>query len=80
VSTASEILQHALALPPNERADIAHNLLRSLPGRPQIYETEEQLSAELSRRMQAIESGTMETFDFEDTMRRADEALRRSRG
>jgi putative addiction module component (TIGR02574 family) len=79
MSTASEIIHHALALPPNERAEIAKTLLESLPGGPQLYETEEQLATELSRRMQALESGQMETFPFEDTMRRAEEALERSR-
>jgi putative addiction module component (TIGR02574 family) len=79
MSTASEVLQSALSLPPQERAEIAYELLQSLPGGPTTYETEEQLAAELSRRMQAIENGSMETFDFEDTMRRAREALERSR-
>jgi putative addiction module component (TIGR02574 family) len=79
MSTAAEILQHALALPAHERADIAQNLLRSLRQAPTLYETEEQLADELNRRMQALENGQMETFDFEDTMRRAREALERSR-
>jgi putative addiction module component (TIGR02574 family) len=77
--SASEILQHALSLPPNERADIAHSLLQSLPGAPKIYETEEQLVAELNGRMEALENGTMEIFPYEETMRRAREALQRGR-
>ncbi len=77
--SAAEVLQSALALPPGERANIAHELLRSLPKQPATYETEEELVAELNRRMQLLESGQMQTFDFEDTMRRAREALQRSR-
>jgi putative addiction module component (TIGR02574 family) len=80
MTTAAEILNHALALPVSERASIAHSLLQSLPTEPVLYTTEEQMAAELSRRMEAIENGTMETFPFEDTMRRAREALERSRG
>jgi putative addiction module component (TIGR02574 family) len=73
--SASEILQHALSLPPNERADIAHSLLQSLPGAPKIYETEEQLAAEINRRMERIESGQETYFEFDETIRRAREAL-----
>lgn len=78
--TASEILENALALPVNDRADIAYSLLQSLPPTPPVlYETEEQLAAELNRRMEALENGTMPTFPIEDTLRRAYAALERSR-
>ena len=77
--SASEILQHALSLPPNERADIAHSLLQSLPGAPKIYETEEQLVAELNRRMERVETGQETFYDAEETLRRARQALERSR-
>jgi len=78
MSTASEILQSALCLPPDERATIAHELFRSLPG-PKVYRTEDELAAELNRRMQRIESGQETFYDAEDTLRRAREALERSR-
>jgi putative addiction module component (TIGR02574 family) len=80
VSTAAEILDHALALPPNERAGIVRSLLHSLPSAPVVYQNEQELAAELSRRMERIESGAEETFDADDTLRRAREALERSRG
>jgi len=69
-----------MGLPPNERAGIAHSLLQSLPGGPAVYETKAQLAAELTRRMQLIESGEMETFDAEESLRRVEEALERRRG
>ena len=73
--SASEILQHALSLPPDERADIAHSLLQSLPGAPKLYETEEELVAELNRRMARIESSQETFFDGEETLRRVRQAL-----
>ena len=78
MSTVAEVLQSALCLPPDDRATIAHELLKSLPG-PKVYQTEEELAAELNRRMQRIESGQETFYDAEDTLRRAREALARSR-
>lgn len=78
MATAAEVLQAALALSPHERAGIAQELLQSLPGAPVLYETEEQLAAELSRRLQRIEDGQETFFTFEETMRRAREALARN--
>ncbi len=80
MSTATEILEHALNLPANDRAEIAYSLLQSLPPQPPVvYETEEQLAAELNRRLEAIENGTMATYPIEDSLRRARAALARSR-
>lgn len=79
MTTAAEILQSALALPPNERAGLAHELLQSLPGGPTVYRTEEELAAELNRRMQRIENGQETFFDADETIRRAREALARRR-
>jgi putative addiction module component (TIGR02574 family) len=79
MTTAAEILTHALALPPNERAGLAQSLLHSLPDGPAIYRTEAELATELNRRLEAIESGTMPTFTAEETLRRAREALERNR-
>jgi putative addiction module component (TIGR02574 family) len=79
MSTAAEVLQTALALSPQERAGIAQELLQSLPGGPVVYETEEQLATELSRRLQRIEDGQETFFTWEETIRRAREALARSK-
>ena len=80
MTTAAEILVHALALPPDERADLAHSLLHSLSDGPKVYRTEAELGEELSRRMERIASGKEEIFDASETLRRAREALARSRG
>ena len=78
MSTAAEVLQTALSLSPQERAGIAHELLQSLPAEPTVYETEEQLAAELNHRLQRIESGQETFFSADETIRRAREALARS--
>jgi len=78
MSTAAEILQSALSLAPDERATIAHELLKSLPA-PKLYQTEDQLADELNKRMKRIESGEETFYDAEDTLRRAREVLARSR-
>jgi putative addiction module component (TIGR02574 family) len=80
VTTAAEILVHALALPPSERAGLAHSLISSLPKGPKVYRNEVELAEELNRRLAAIEQGTMEMFDADESFRRAREALARSRG
>lgn len=79
MTTAAEVLAHALALPPGERAGLARTLLSSLPDEPCVYETEEELRSELADRLQQLKSGEMETFDAEDSLRRVREALQRSR-
>jgi len=79
MTTAAEILTHALALPPSERAGLAQSLLHSLPDSSTVYRSEAELAAELNRRLEAIEAGTMPTFTAEETLRRAREALERSR-
>jgi putative addiction module component (TIGR02574 family) len=77
MTTAAEILTHALALPPRERAELAQSLLHSLPDGPAVYSTEGDLAAELNRRMSAIEAVAMPTFSADGTICRAREALHR---
>jgi len=79
VSTASEILDHALALPPAERASIAHTLIASLPSPPNFFASEHELAQELERRIEAKMSGTEPRFEAAETMRRAREAVRQVR-
>lgn len=76
MTTAAEVLSHAMALPPGERAGIVRSLIESLPDGPTIYRTEAQLAAELNRRLERIESGQETFFDASETIRRAREALR----
>ena len=65
---AQEILDRALKLPETDRAAIGHVLLDSVHPPPNSYESAEELRAELQRRMDAIENGTMKTYSIEETM------------
>lgn len=79
MSTVSEVLESAMALPVSDRASIAFSLLQSLPARePKVYDNADELAAELNRRLRAIESGEMEAFPIEASLRRVHEALERS--
>jgi putative addiction module component (TIGR02574 family) len=77
--SSAEILEQALALPTNDRASLVHSLIKSLPAAPRVFTTEDELSDELERRIEEVESGAATTFDAADTMRRAREAVNQVR-
>ena len=79
MSTAAEILVHALALPAEERAGLAQSLLHSLPDGPPVYRDETEMAAELTRRMQEFEAGNSVMVTEEEALQRARDALARSR-
>ena len=80
MTTAAEILVHALALPPDERAGLARSLLSSWPDEPRVFHAAEELHNELADRLQQSKSGQMATFDANDTLRRVQDSLATSRG
>lgn len=70
------IFQAALALPTGDRVELAELLIHSLD------ETEEAaiqqaLNAEIDRRIQEIESGSVELISHEEVMRRVGEARKK---
>lgn len=65
---AGEILDRALKLSAAERERIAHRLLDSVYPPPNTYESADALRAELQRRIEAVENGTMKTYTLEETM------------
>ena len=79
MSTVTEILSHAMALPAPDRATIAQSLIRSLPPGPRVFRTEEELSTELQARLGDIESGHAAARDAALTLERAREAVQRVR-
>jgi putative addiction module component (TIGR02574 family) len=79
MSTASEVLASALALPPSERASLVHSLIDSLPAGPRVFTSERELAEELNRRIEETKSSSAPTFDAAETMRRAREAVRQAR-
>jgi putative addiction module component (TIGR02574 family) len=77
--TYDQILTQALALPVSDRASLIQSLLHSLPDPPNSFSSDEELAAELNRRIEAFEAGDMETVPFEDVIERARERLRQAR-
>jgi putative addiction module component (TIGR02574 family) len=65
-STALEKLQsEALSLPQEDRAELAHELLRSLD-EPQDVDAAEAWDAELVRRLDSIDAGTAQMIDKDE--------------
>ena len=62
-----EVLNQALKLSVTERERIARRLLDSIEP-PNSYDSPEALWAELQRRVDAVENGTMKTYTLEETM------------
>lgn len=74
--TASDVLADALRLEPDSRADVAAELLASLDG-PADPNAEAAWDAEISRRVAAIESGTVPLEPWADVKRRIERELGR---
>jgi putative addiction module component (TIGR02574 family) len=68
-------LDLALELPPQDRAALAHDLLASLDG-PADANAEEAWEAEITRRLDELESGKAHTVDADEALRRIDARLR----
>ena len=67
--TADKLRAEVLALPPDERAEIAHALLESLHGDADP-DAETAWIAELDRRAQAVADGTAKLVDWDDARER----------
>ena len=78
-SQAQQLLRDTLALPLNERADVAAELLASLDDaeaeRP--VDVEAAWAAEIERRARRVMSGESAGVPWEDVRRRAEAELRR---
>lgn len=68
-SKAKKVLSEALALPPDERADVAATLLESLDER-EDESVEQAWAEEIHRRIQEVESGTVQTIPWSEARRR----------
>lgn len=66
---AKKVLDEALALPPDERADVAVTLLESLD-EVDDEATEQAWSEEIHRRIQEVESGAAQTIPWSEARRR----------
>jgi putative addiction module component (TIGR02574 family) len=70
-----DIFAAALTLPDSERADLAYQLLNSLPPPGILSEDDPRFAEELERRMVDFESGTATASDIDDMTNRIRTAL-----
>ena len=66
---AHELLQKALALPENERAELAGNLISSLDATVD-QDVDAAWQEEVVRRLQEVQSGKVETIPWEDVQQK----------
>jgi putative addiction module component (TIGR02574 family) len=78
-SRSQELLREALALPLDERADVAAELLASLDdaGAEDPAAVEAAWAAEIERRARRVMAGKTSGIPWEDVRRRAEAELRR---
>ena len=77
-SRAQDILRDALALPVNERADVAAELLASLDASGEDpAEVEAAWAAEIEKRARRVISGESEGIPWEEVRARAEAELRK---
>ena len=78
-SRAQQLLQDALALPLDERADVAAELLASLDEAEAEHpaDVEAAWAAEIERRARRVMAGESTGIPWEDVRRRAEDELRR---
>ena len=63
------VLEEALKLSPNERAEVAEQLIASLEEAPDTA-VEQAWQQEVQRRLQQVERGEMKTIPWEEVQRR----------
>lgn len=67
--SSQSILDQALKLPPNERAEVAEQLIQSLEP-PADGEVEQAWQQEIQQRLSEITSGVAKTIPWEEVQRR----------
>ena len=78
--TTTQIYGTALALPKENRAELACQLLQSLKPPTALSDEEPGFSAELERRVEAYEAGETAASDWDDVSERLRQALLKKRG
>jgi putative addiction module component (TIGR02574 family) len=74
-TTLKRALDLALELPESERAELAHDLLASLDGPPDA-DAQQAWEAEITKRLDGLETGKVRTIDAEEALHRIDARLR----
>ena len=68
MAIASQILDVALSLNPEERAELAHTLLLSLEPGDVDEDADQEWAAEIRRRLQAIRDGQVALRDWDEAL------------
>jgi putative addiction module component (TIGR02574 family) len=76
MSMASNLFSQALDLPADQRGELAHLLLESLPEDERPIELNSEYEAELIRRLEEIDAGRAKMLTLDEVMQR----LRKSSG
>ena len=76
--STDELRDAALTLPTKDRAELAHDLLRSLDG-PEDPDAEAAWLAEIERRARELAEGSVEPVDWEEARKRITQRLRERR-
>ena len=76
-ATLAKLRTEALDLSESERAELAHELITSLDG-PADPDVEKVWSAEISKRLDAIEQGTATTQSGDDVLRAIARRIRKN--
>ncbi len=63
-----ELLNEALSLPSDERADLALKILETLDDRPSDADAEEAWAAEINRRIEALKAGRARTVSAHEAL------------
>ena len=75
MTTPSQVLDAAMALNPEQRADIAHQLLLSLELADLDEDADQAWAAEIRRRQQAIREGRVVLRDWDEALAGIRQAL-----
>jgi hypothetical protein len=79
MSSVDDVLNMAFGLPEEERANVAFELLRSLPPPPSAVETDTDLTELLRERLRRVEQGNYVAYEAHETLAHLDEALAQKR-
>lgn len=79
MSSVDEVLNMAFELPESERANVAFQLLQSLPPPPSQMQTDTDLTTLLRERLRRVEEGNFVAYEDHETLAHLDEALAKKR-
>jgi putative addiction module component (TIGR02574 family) len=74
--SSAELMQKAMELSAEDRAELARQLIRSLEPETPDIDADEAWEAEIERRLQAVDRGDAKLIDWRESVARARHSLR----